>query len=386
MNDGEFACVDCARRYPWSVPRWRCACGGPLEVAPGRIFAREALAGRPASLWRYREAIPILHDASVVSMGEGMTPLVPVPFCGTEALCKLDFLFPTGSFKDRGAAVLISKMREWGIARVLADSSGNAAAAVAAYAARAGIGCEIYVPASTSAAKCAQIAAYGATLRKITGPRDAATSAAMEAAGECFYASHFWNPWFHHGTKTWAFETWEQLGFRAPDAVVVPAGQGSMLLGAHQGFAELLRAGFIDTLPRIFAAQAAGCAPMVRMWEESLEALPELQPSPTMAEGIATARPVRWKQMRDAVRESGGRFLAVEDARLPPILRAFARKGIFMEPTSAVAFAAAARLCEEGEIRPAEALVVPVTGHGLKAADKMERWMGGTADEPEGGG
>ncbi len=337
------------------------------------MFPRDALAGRPASLWRYREALPIESDAHVVSMGEGMTPLIPVAFSGMEILCKLDFLFPTGSFKDRGATALISKLKEWGITKVLVDSSGNAAAAIAAYAARAGMECEVYAPASTSAAKCAQITAYGAALRKIPGPRQAATDAAVAASGKRFYASHFWNPWFHHGTKTWAFEVWEQRGFQAPDSVVVPAGHGSMLIGAHRGFSALLRAGYVAKMPRIFAAQAAGCAPMVRMWEENLKAVPALRPKATLAEGISIAAPVRWKQMREAVRESGGRFLSVEDAQLPPILKAFGKKGVWMEPTSAVAFAAAALLRERGEIAAGETVVVPATGHGLKAADKREK-------------
>ena len=375
MSDVEFACIDCGEKYPPSEPRWRCGCGGPLEVAPNAIFTRESLGKRPATLWRYREAIPIQDDENVVSMNEGMTPLVPLAFSGMEIHCKLDFLFPTGSFKDRGATVLMSKMKEWGLAQVLMDSSGNAAAAVAAYAARAGIECDIYAPASTSAAKCAQITAYGANLKKIPGPRAASTAVAMEAAKERFYASHFWNPWFNHGTKTWAFEVWEQLGMRAPDAVVAPAGHGSALLGAYLGFSELLRAGYIDELPKIFAAQAANCAPMVRMWEENLETVPDITPDDTLAEGISIAAPVRWKQMRDAVRESGGCFIAARDETIPPLLREFGANGILMEPTSAVAFAATQLLKDQGKIMPSDIVVVPVTGHGLKAADKLEKIM-----------
>ena len=375
MSEAEFACIDCGEKYPPSEPRWRCACGGPLEVTPKGTFTRESLASRPATLWRYREAIPIEKDENIVSMNEGMTPLVPLAFSEMEILCKLDFLFPTGSFKDRGATVLMSKIKEWGLGQVLMDSSGNAAAAVAAYAARAGVECDIYAPASTSAAKCAQITAYGANLKKIPGPRAASTAVAMEAAKERFYASHFWNPWFNHGTKTWAFEVWEQLGFRAPDAVVAPAGHGSALIGAYLGFKELLRAGYIDGLPKIFAAQAAGCAPMVRMWEENLEAVPEIIPEDTMAEGISIAAPVRWKQMRDAVQESGGCFVATQDETIPPLLREFGANGVLMEPTSAVAFAAAGLLREQGKISQSETAVVPATGHGLKAADKLEKIM-----------
>ncbi len=375
MSEAQFVCIDCGEEYLTDLPRWRCDCGGPLELTPNGVFARESLASRPATLWRYREAIPVKSDANIVSMNEGMTPLVPFAFSGAEILCKLDFLFPTGSFKDRGATVLLSKLKEWGLGQVLMDSSGNAAAAVSAYAARAGIECDVYVPASTSSAKCAQIAAYGASLRKIEDPRSAATAAAIKAAEKRFYASHFWNPWFNHGTKTWAFEVWEQSGFTAPDAVVVPAGHGSALIGAYLGFSELLRAGHIDELPRIFAAQAAKCAPMVKMWEENLEVVPEIAPENTLAEGISITAPVRWKQMRDAVLESGGSFVAVEDEKLPPLLREFGAKGLLMEPTSAVAFAAVESLREHGKITPSDAVVVPVTGHGLKAADKLEKIM-----------
>ena len=170
MSEVEFTCIDCGEKYPANLPRWRCGCGGPLEVEPSGIFTRESLAKRPATLWRYREAIPIEADENIVSMNEGMTPLVPLAFSDMEILCKLDFLFPTGSFKDRGATVLMSKMKEWGLKQVLMDSSGNAAAAVSAYAARAGIECDVYAPASTSAAKCAQITAYGANLQKNPRP------------------------------------------------------------------------------------------------------------------------------------------------------------------------------------------------------------------------
>lgn len=373
-----FHCIDCGSEFPAEVPRWRCDCGAPLDVDVKRIFPREELARRRTSLWRYRESLPIQDDGSIVSLDEGMTPLVSVPFAGREVHCKLDFLFPTGSFKDRGATVLISKVREWGIREVLGDSSGNAAAAIAAYTGRAGIGCDMYVPADTSPAKCAQISAYGARLVKIPGPRQATTDAAMEAAAARFYASHFWNCWFNHGTKTWAFEVWEQLGQEAPGAVVVPAGHGSMLIGAHKGFGELRAAGYIDRMPRIFAVQAARCAPLCKIWRESLDAIPEIEAQPTLAEGISITRPIRWKQMVAAVRETGGEILAVEDEALPPVLRALARQGILMEPTSAVPFAGLETLVRENRLDARATVVVPVTGHGLKAADKWEKLVGKT--------
>lgn len=376
MAEISFRCLDCGAVYVVDTPRWRCNCGAPLDVEVGTIFPKEALTSRRANLWRYREAIPIQEDIHIVSMDEGITPLTVVSFAGHEIHCKLDFLFPTGSFKDRGAAVLISKVKEWGVPEVLGDSSGNAAAAIAAYTGRAGIDCDMYVPADTSLAKCVQIAAYGAKLKKIPGPRQATTDAAIEAAESRFYASHFWNCWFNHGTKTWAFEVWEQLGCRAPEAVVVPAGHGSMLIGAHKGFGELLAAGYTDRMPRIYAVQSSRCAPLVQMWEEDLDAIPSIVTQPTLAEGISITWPVRWKQMLAAVRETGGEALAVVDEALSPVLRKLAGKGILMEPTSGVPFAGAEALLRAGKIAVDETVVIPVTGHGLKAADKLGKLLG----------
>lgn len=375
MTEAAFRCIDCEKEYSVDVPRWRCECGAPLDVEVSGIFPRSGLAGRRANLWRYRESLPIRSDANIVSLDEGMTPLMEATFAGRRLHCKLDCLFPTGSFKDRGATVLISKVREWGIREVLGDSSGNAAAAIAAYAGRAGIDCDMYVPEDTSPAKCAQIAAYGARLVRIPGPRQATTDAAMKAAASRFYASHFWNCWFNHGTKTWAFEVWEQLGQRGPGAVIVPAGHGSMLIGAHKGFGELLSAGYIDRMPRIFAVQSSRCAPLCRIWRDNLSAIPEVDARPTLAEGISITRPVRWKQMLAAVRETGGEALMVEDEALPAVLRVFARQGILMEPTSAVPFAGAEILARAKKLEALETVVIPVTGHGLKAADKLGKLL-----------
>ncbi len=377
MTEARLGCLECGAEYPAGEPRWRCdACGGPLDIEAAEIFSRNKPRIRPENMWRYREAIPIVDDGNIVSLSEGFTPLIRIPLAGGEAWTKLDFLFPTGSFKDRGASVLISKLKEWGVREILGDSSGNAAAAIAAYAGRAGMACDMYVPSGTSAAKCAQIAAYGARVRKIPGGRRATTEAAVAAARDRFYASHFWNCWFCHGTKTWAFEVWEQLGGRAPDAVVIPAGHGSLLIGAFKGFQELLNAGYIERLPRLFAAQAAACAPLVKVWQEDLTALPEIHPAPTLAEGISIAAPVRWKQMLAAVRESGGEAVSVEEEALSPILRALAGRGILVEPTSAVPFAAAESLWQMGKLADCPVVVVPATGHGLKAADKLEKILG----------
>jgi threonine synthase len=245
-----FACGNCGATFSLDEPRWRCDCGLPLDIQWTPTFDLDAISSRRPTMWRYREAIPIAQDAHVVSFDEGFTPLVQVAIRGISVWIKQDQLFPTGSYKDRGATVLISKVVELGIDRVVEDSSGNAGCAVAAYCARAGIECAIYVPESTSADKLAQIERYGADLHRIPGSREDTAHAVFKAAQDTYYASHSWNPFFFHGTKTFAFEVCEQLGWRAPDTVVLPVGNGTLLLGAAIGFRELRDAGVIERLPK----------------------------------------------------------------------------------------------------------------------------------------
>lgn len=346
--------------YDGAAPIWRSEAGGLLDVRFEARFPRERIAARAPSMWRYREALPIENDRSITSLGEPLTPLVEADVLGRRLLLKLDHLFPTGSYKDRGAAVLISRARELGVRRVVEDSSGNAGAAIAAYAARAGIRAEIFVPEANTPAKLAQIRSYGTTLRPIPGPRAASADAAMAAAERTYYASHVWNPFFFHGTKTFAYEIVEQLGWQAPDGVIVPTGNGTLLIGAYIGLRDLVGAGVIPRIPPLFAVQAATCAPL-------LESPPP--PGPTLAEGIAIADPPRAAQCREILRETGGAVLAVTDAEIVAALRATCASGFFIEPTSAAAIAAAARADLPGRV------VTAVTGHGLKAAATIARCL-----------
>ena len=200
-------------------------------------------------MWRYREAIPIVSDENIISFGEGFTPMVEVDFNDTPVFIKQDYLFPTGSFKDRGSSVLVSRMKELGIKKIIDDTSGNAGASLAAYSAKAGIECEIYVPETTLEGKLTQISAYGAALKKIPGSRDETAHAALKAAENTYYASHSWHPFYFHGTKTFAYEVCEQLGWKAPDTIIVPVGNGTLLLGAYIGFLDLLNAGITGECP-----------------------------------------------------------------------------------------------------------------------------------------
>ena len=195
-------CTLCEKTYTTAEAVWRCECGGLLDLDFQPVFDLEKIASRKPNMWRYREAIPIEDDANIISFDEGFTPLLPMEFDGRTTWIKQDHLFPTGSYKDRGAAVLISKTKELGVTSVVEDSSGNAGCAIASYCARAGIGCDIYVPSSNSPGKLVQIRQYGAKLNLIPGTREDTSGAVWDAAQSRYYASHVWNPYFFHGTKT----------------------------------------------------------------------------------------------------------------------------------------------------------------------------------------
>jgi threonine synthase len=357
--------------YPIDVPRWRSDAGGPLMITPLAGIRRDAIDRGTRSLWRYRAALAV-PVADPVTLGEGMTPLVRRRFWGVEAHFKLEWFAPSGSFKDRGASVMLSVLRQQSIGRVLEDSSGNGGAAVATYAAAAGMRAKILTPASTQPAKLVQMRAMGAEVELVPGPRQATADEAVRQSDSVFYASHNWQPFFLEGTKTLAYELWEDLGFRAPDNVIIPTGAGSNVLGCDLGFGELVRAGEIARLPRLFAVQPAACAPFAAAVDAGGETTPEIAPQPTIAEGTAIARPVRPREVLAAIRRSGGGTVAVsEDAIRAATLDLGRETGLYAEPTSAQAAAALAMLVEAGRIHREETTVVVLTGSGLKATQRI---------------
>jgi threonine synthase len=260
------------------------------------------------------------------------------------------------------------------VTQVLEDSSGNGGAAVSAYAAAGGMAATIFVPAGTSPAKTVQSRAAGAAIRLIPGNRQDCADAALAEAANIFYASHNWHPFFLHGTKTLAYELWEDLGFAAPDNVIVPCGAGSNVLGCGIGFDELLRAGGITRLPRIFAAQPRNCAPIAR----AFLGLPAVPAQPTIAEGTAIAQPLRSAECRDVLTRSGGGAVMLEEEEIAATTLDLARTGIYVEPTCAQAAAAFARLLAAGTIRADETTVVVLTGTGLKATPRIADLLGVT--------
>ncbi|MCL4488477.1 MAG: pyridoxal-phosphate dependent enzyme [Chloroflexi bacterium] len=363
----QIVCSTCNAQYPLDTRAWHCPkCGGLFEIAGTVPFDPASIEAGNSSLWRYRFLLPLPDGAEPISMGEGLTPVVETFLDGLHFFSKLDFMTPTGSFKDRGTTVLISLVRSLGISRVVEDSSGNAAASLSAYAARAGIAADIFVPAHASPAKLAQIEIYGARVRKIEGPREKAALAVQKAAqGDAYYASHYYNPFVLAGMKTTAWELWEQFGRRAPFAVVAPVGHGTNLIGLARGFQALQEVGLIDRLPRLYAAQAAVVAPLVRAFENGLEDAPVAAPAQTVAEGIAINKPVRGREVLRALRETQGGAIAVSEEEIVQARNEMARVGLYIEPTSATAVAALRRLPEA--VRKNSETVVTLTGSGLKS-------------------
>ncbi len=336
---------------------WRCGCGGPLSIAGPEAFDPACIDPGASGIWRYRSALGVPEGLAPVSLGEGCTPIVERQVDGLCCSFKLEFLSPTGSFKDRGAAVVISQMAARGVTHAIEDSSGNAGHAMAAYGARAGIRMEILTPGGAPRAKRAAIEACGAALTRVEGDRAAVSARALEiAGGGTPFASHVWNPWFVCGTRSFAFEVWEQQRPQVARRVFLPVGNASLLIGAYEGFRMLQAGGLMETIPRLMGVQADACAPLV----------PGAAPPGrlTRADGIRVAAPARAARARAAVESSGGCFLGVDEPAIERAWTALGAAGLDVEPTSAAAFAGA--LAWSRRFPGTQAPLVALTGSGLK--------------------
>jgi threonine synthase len=364
------------KTHPLTDPRWRGDDGAPLALTPIPGLTPADIDTSERSLWRYARALPV-DPAYRVSLGEGMTPLVAMPWGNGDIRFKLEWFNPTSSFKDRGVSVMVSHLRSQGATRVLEDSSGNGGSAVACYAAAAGIAAKIIVPEATSPAKILQARSFGAHIELVAGTRDDVSDEAIRQSETIPYASHNWHPFFIQGTKTIAYEMWEQLGFRAPDNVVLVAGAGSNILGCDLAFRELLDARQIERLPRLLVGQP-------EHWATIADAINDIDPAtrgerqPTIAEGASIARPVRLPETVAAVRRSDGAAVSVTDDEIRAAVRKLTARGLYAEPTSAVAVAALDRFLADGTITADQTTVVILTGSGLKSADRMATIVGGT--------
>lgn len=374
---GHFISVDHRTVYPLSEPRWCDDQGGLLDIVfePRLDIAR--IGHRPPTLWRYREALPFIPDEDIVSFDEGMTPLLTIPILGKPVRFKADFMFPSGSYKDRGSTVLISYLRSLRIPKVVQDSSGNAAASIAQYCARAGISCEIFVPAYTSSSKVHQIAASGSIVTMVADGRQAAADAARRAAERSFYASHVWHPMYFHGTKTFAYEVCEQMSWKAPDTIVLPVSNGALLLGVYIGLVELFGAGVIEKLPRLVGVQTQACAPVYNAFEGGRADVEAVEPQPTIAEGIAATNPKRGRQLLECLYRTNGMCLRVSENEIKAALAQMCLKGFFIEPTAAATVAGVRQYMEHHAVEN-EVVVSVLSGSGLKAADKVAEIVNST--------
>lgn len=364
----KVTCSECGAAETLTPARWHCDCGGAWEPAAADPFDPALMDRDVFSVWRYRRLFGLDFETPLARLDAGWTPLLPSSLDGLDVLLKLEYMAPTLSFKDRGVEVMVNVLAHQGVRQVADDSSGNAGASVAAYAARAGMEAQIFVPAYASPAKRAQIAVYGAAVHPIPGVRAEAKRAALDALKDGLtLASHAYHPAFLAGQQTTAWELWEQLGRRAPDWYVVPVGQGLHLLGIWLGFRRLLAAGLVEHLPRLVAVQPTALAPVCGAFEAGLDHTPAAHPAgKSVAEGLAIAEPVRGRRILQALRETQGLCLAVEDTDTLQAQRTLAHLGFYVEPTSATVVAALTRL--RTKVAPGETVVVPLTGAGLKGA------------------
>lgn len=362
MNKQLF-CQTCGSRYRPKIGRNTCDCGGMLSLPINPPLSRDLrILNREWSIFRYTAYLPFedRRDWQKISLGEGMTPLRPIDGQRSRHLVKCEYAMPTLSFKDRGAVVLVAKASALGATQIVQDSSGNAGTAVAAYAARAGISCDIYVPASTSEKKIQQIMAHGANVHRIEGTREDTARAAREAASVpgVYYASHVYNPYFYEGTKTYVYEIYEQMNGHLPDVFWTPVGNGTLLLGIYRAFTELKRMGLIEDYPKIYAVQSEGCAPLYDAFHQT-----QTNRRDTLAEGIAIADPKRKDQILEALRETEGTIYLAKESEIPQARRWMARRGYYVETTSAATIAAYL------EVAPSQELmhVIPLCGAGIKS-------------------
>jgi threonine synthase len=358
-----ISCTSCGRSYPAEGVPYSCpACGGIFDIIGPFPFDPKLVDFSQPGIWRYRHIFGLPSDIEPVSLGEGNTPLIMADAFGRKVAIKCEYLNPSGSFKDRGSTVIATWLKSNGITEAVEDSSGNAGASFAAYAARAGIRARIFVPESASGPKRKQIEAYGAELVRITGSRSDVTTAVKQAADAgTAYASHANLPFNLPGYATLAYEIYEQLG-QMPGSVIVPAGQGGLLLGISRGFDALRVANNINDKPEIFGVQARACAPLWAMFTAGKQALDSVAENQTLAEGVRVRYPVRGDTVLKAVENSNGSMCAVDEAEILSARDALARLGFYVEPTSAIVWPALGQLVE----RIPDPVVLILTGSGYK--------------------
>ena len=374
-------CSLTGERYPADTLQTLSKAGRPLLVRYDldcirRALPRAALATRPQTLWRYRELLPVRRPENVVSLGEVMTPLIPLPRIasrlakGGEILVKDEGRLPTGSFKARGLALAVSMAKELGIDAMAMPTNGNAGAAMAAYCSRAGIKAYVFCPDDTPAVNVREIAMQGAAVFLVDGLID--DCGRLVAEGErvvgWFNCSTLREPYRIEGKKTMGIELAEQLGWQLPDVIFYPTGGGTGIIGMWKAFAELEAIGWIGSKrPRMVVVQAAGCAPMVNAWEEGIEHAPRWENAHTFAVGIRVPQAIGDFLILRAVRESGGFAVAVTDQVIAAAWREVAaEEGLLLCPETAASYAAYKQALADGRVRHDDRVVFFNCASGLK--------------------
>jgi len=373
-------CSLCNRKFQAGKPWNLCECGGPLLVRYDLALLREtwsldSFASAPNSMWRYAPVLPVQHATSIISLGEGMTPLLPVLRTGarigaSDLLVKDEGLNPTGSFKARGLSCAVSMCVELGIRKLAIPSAGNAASALAAYAAAAGIEAHIFMPEDVPQANFIECKAYGARVTLVEGLiSDCARIVSERGPREGWFdISTLKEPYRIEGKKTMGYELAEQLGWELPDAIFYPTGGGVGMIGMWKAFEEMEALGWVgNKRPKMIAVQAEGCQPVVRAFNEGAERSRFWDGAATVAAGLRVPKPLGDFLVLRAVRESGGTAVAVPDAELIDAgIRLATEEGIFISPEGAACVVGAERLLREGFLKRDDKIVIYNTGSGLK--------------------
>jgi threonine synthase len=361
----EFSCSNCGHAYPPDGLPYRClVCGGlydfriPLPFDPAKVDRSQP------GIWRYRHTFGLPPDSVPVSLGEGSTPLLWAEVFRRKIAFKCEYLNPSGSFKDRGSTIIATWLLSRGISEAVEDSSGNAGASFAAYATRAGIKARVFVPESASGPKRRQIEAYGAELVPVQGSRTDVAEAATAAADKgIVYASHAYLPFNLPGYATTAYEIYEQLGDKMPGAIVLPVGQGGLLLGLVCGFGSMrIASDRVRNSPIIIGVQAHACAPLWAMFTAGRADAGLVAENRTLAEGVRVRYPLRGDAVLRGVVASHGFMCIADEKEILPGRDALARLGFFVEPTSAIVWSALAQSIQV----LADPVVVVLTGSGYK--------------------
>ena len=331
----KFICTSCGKTYKTSTKEYKCECGGLFKLSYDiKDFSDEKIHKDTWNIFRYREFMPFENENyKEVTMGEGLSPIVEYD---ENLLMKIDYMMPTLSFKDRGAAALLTHCKDLGVDSVVQDSSGNVGNSVAAYAARLGIECEIFVPENTSPKKINMIKAHGAKCHVIKGDRD-------NCADECrkyvkdtgkYYANHVYNPYFYEGTKTYIYEIYENLGY-IPENIFLPLGNGTLFIGSILALKHLKESKIINKFPNIIAIQSERCAPFFEAKENGYKEIPQINPKQTLAEGIAIGKPMRDKEILEYIYELDIDIVKIPEEKILPARDKLAHKGFYVEHTTA---------------------------------------------------